>query len=361
MTILDDVDKIREADPGNMYNRIFDLPEQLADALKIAQRWQVNADDFRDIRNIILAGMGGSAIGGDLARTYLASILLIPFQVCRHYQLPEYVDDETLVIASSYSGNTEETISAVEDALKRKTMIAAISTGGLLGDICNLNQIPMVSIPEGLQPRAALGYSFIPLMMFFEKVGLIKNVAKEIDAVINSLQKWRETYIEDTSTEQNPAKNMALKLHGKIPIIYGGPTLTDAVAMRFKGQICENSKTLAFVNFFPEFNHNELVGWSNTIEKHKDNLVVVILRDAEDHAQIRNRMNIVKELIRKVDVEVIEIHSRGASRLERIFSLIQMADFSSYYLAVLNEVDPTPVEVIEELKLKLIDKKRLSV
>ncbi|MDH3890502.1 MAG: bifunctional phosphoglucose/phosphomannose isomerase [candidate division Zixibacteria bacterium] len=350
MTILDDVESIRKADPSNMYNRIFDLPEQMADALTLAQRWQIDPDDFSGIKNIVVIGMGGSAIGGDLTRTYLSSKLLVPFEICRHYVLPEYVDDETLVIASSYSGNTEETMSAVEDALSRKAMMVAISTGGLLGEICELNQIPLATLPEGLQPRAAIGYSFIPLVMFLEKIGLAKDVAKELETVVDSLQKFRDGYIEDQPVEQNPAKKLAQKAHGRIPIVYSGPTLMDAVAVRFKGQLCENGKNLAFANHFAEFNHNELVGWSKTIEPFKDKLLVIMLRDAGDHPQIRKRMNIVKEHIQSLDVELVEVHSKGAVRLERMFSLIQIGDFTSYYLAVLNEVDPTPVEVIQDLK-----------
>jgi glucose/mannose-6-phosphate isomerase len=360
LTILDDIEKIRQADPSNMYNRIFDLPEQMADALTLAQRWQIDADDFSGIKNIVVVGMGGSAIGGDLARTYLTSKMLVPFEICRHYVLPEYVDDETLVIASSYSGNTEETIAAVEDALTRKAMLVAISTGGLLADICELNQIPMATLPEGWQPRAALGYSFIPLVMFLEKIGLAKDVGKELETVVASLQKFREGYIEDQPAAENPAKNLAHKIHGRIPIIYSGPTLMDAVAVRLKGQFCENGKNLAFCNHFAEFNHNELVGWSKTIEPFKDKLLVVILRDAGDHPQIRQRMNIVKEIIQSLDVEVMEVHSKGAVRLERMFSLIQIGDFTSYYLAVLNDVDPTQVEVIEELKSQLGEKKALA-
>ena len=350
MTTLDDVESIRKADPSNMYNRIFDLPEQMADALTLAQRWQIDADDFSGIKNIVVIGMGGSAIGGDLTRTYLSSKLLVPFEVCRHYVLPEYVDDETLVIAASYSGNTEETMAAVEDALARKAMMVAISSGGLLREICELNQIPMATLPEGWQPRAAIGYSFIPLVMFLEKIGLAKDVAKELETVVDSLQKFRDGYIEDQPTEQNPAKKLAQKIHGRIPIIYSGPTLMDAVAVRIKGQFCENGKNLAFANHFAEFNHNELVGWSKTIEPFKDKLLVIILRDAGDHPQIRKRMNIVKDIIQNLEVELVEIHSKGAVRLERMFSLIQIGDFTSYYLAVLNEVDPTPVDVIQDLK-----------
>lgn len=353
MTLLDDVEKIRATDPDNMYNRIFDFPEQMAEALKIGQRWEVNGNDFAGIKNIVVIGMGGSAIAGDLVRSLLASKLLVPFQICRHYVLPEFVDDETLVIASSYSGNTEETLAALDDALTRKAMVAALSTGGLLKDVAELNEIPLAQLPTGLQPRAALGYSLVPLLVFFEKIGLIKNITKEIKLVIEKLSAYREKYIEDNPTLHNPAKNIAEKIYGRIPIIYSGPTLTDAVALRWKGQICENAKNLAFANHFPEFNHNELVGWSDTVKKYKEYLAVIMLRDADDHPQIRRRMNIVKEIIEKQEVPVIEAHSRGESTLERMLSLVQLGDFVSYYLAVLNEVDPTPVEVIESLKKAL--------
>lgn len=351
--LLDDVERIRAVDPGNMYNRIFDFPEQMADALRIGQRWQINARDFAGVKNIVVIGMGGSAIGGDLVRSFLSSKLLIPFHVCRHYVLPEYIDDETLVIASSYSGNTEETLAALDDTLARKAMIVAMSTGGLLKDVANLNDIPVAILPPGLQPRAALGYSVVPLLVFLEKIGLVKNVAKEITDIITRLQTYRERYIEDNPVLQNPAKNIAQKIHGKIPIIYSGPTLTDVVAVRWKGQICENAKNLAFANHFAEFNHNELVGWSDTVRAHREHLAVIVLRDSDDHPQIRKRMNIVEGIIKEQSVELIEVHSRGTLPFERMLSLVQLGDFVSYYLAVLNNVDPTPVEVIEFLKKEL--------
>jgi len=347
---IDDVEQIRATDPGNMYNRIFDLPEQMEEALKIATAWDISPDDFSEIKNIVVIGMGGSAIGGDLVRTLLSSQLLIPFQICRHYQLPEYVDDETLVIASSYSGNTEETLSALDDALQRKAMIAAISTGGMLDDIAKLNDIPVANIPEGLQPRAAIGYSFVPLLIFLEKIGLVKDMVAQVKQTAKLLGSLRENYIESEPSEKNPAKRMAAQIHGRISIIYSGPTLTDVVAVRWKGQICENAKNMAFANQYAEFNHNELVGWSDSIEAHRDHLAVIQLIDADDHPRIARRMEIVGKLIEKQGVPVIEARSIGKTALERMFSLIQLGDFVSYYLAILHEVDPTPVDVIETLK-----------
>ena len=355
--ILDDLDYVRSFDPDNMYNRIFDLPEQMEKALKLAEVWKVKPEDFPDAKNIVVIGMGGSAIAGDLVRSFLFDKLLVPFEICRNYELPEYVDDETLVIVSSYSGNTEETLAATDDALRRKAMIAAITTGGILEDVATLNDIPFIKIPPGLQPRAAIGFSFVPLLVFLEKIGLVKDVVGEIAGTYKKLEKFREKYIEDNPSLSNPAKRLAVKINERIPIIYSGPRLTDAVAIRWKGQICENAKNLAFANQFPEMNHNELVGWSDIAKQHAEKLLVILLRDADDHPRIRRRMNIVKDIIDKLEIEVIDLHSMGETRLERIFSLIQMGDFISYYLAILNQVDPTPVEAIESLKARLAELK----
>ncbi|RME19678.1 MAG: bifunctional phosphoglucose/phosphomannose isomerase [Candidatus Zixiibacteriota bacterium] len=351
--MLNDIEKIRAVDPGNMYNRIFDFPEQVAEALKLASGWNVSAADFPDVKNIVVIGMGGSAIGGDLCRSLLSGQLMIPFHVCRHYQLPEFVDDESLVIASSYSGNTEETLSALDDALARKAMICALSTGGMLEDVAGLNEIPLLHLPTGLQPRAALGYSFVPIAALMEKLGLVKGITEQLSNAVTQLRDWRENYIEDTPVAQNLAKQLAQKMHGKLPIIYGGPTLTDVIAVRWKGQVCENAKNLAFANTYAEFNHNELVGWCEIVKPHTDHLMVVQLRDKGDHPQIARRMDIVKGIIEKTGVEVIDVTSRGVTEIDRMMSLIQLGDFTSYYLAVLNEVDPTPVEAIETLKKAL--------
>ncbi|MBK7142775.1 MAG: bifunctional phosphoglucose/phosphomannose isomerase [bacterium] len=353
MALLDDVDTIRSVDPSNMYNRIFDFPEQMADALKLADGWNIRANDFAGIRNVVVIGMGGSAIGGDLVRTLLADRLVIPFFVNRHYKLPEFVDDETLVIASSYSGNTEETLEALDDALNRKAQIVAITTGGMLEEVAKINEIPLMTIPGGMQPRAALGFSFVPVLMLFEKLGMVKGLSKEIAGAIRLMQTFRERYIEDSPTETNMAKNIAEHLLAKMAIVYTGPTLMDVVGIRWKGQFCENGKNMTFHNVFPEFNHNELVAWSDPIGPHTENLQVLLIRDQGDHPKVQKRMDIVKGLIEKQGVDVLEIRSIGDTPLERMFSMIQLGDFASYYLAVVNDTDPTPVEAIESLKKAL--------
>lgn len=353
--VLDDLHAIRALDPANMYNRIFDFPEQMASALKIIESIRVPAAEFSGIRNIVCVGMGGSAIGGDLVRSLLSGTLMIPFHICRNYTLPEFVDDETLVIVSSYSGNTEETLAALDDALARKALVVGLTTGGILEEVAKLNEFPLIVVPSGMQPRAALGYSFVPILIFLEKIGLVKGQTKELQAAIKEMQIWREAYIEDLTTEENPAKKLASLLAGRMPIIYGGAGLTEVVSVRWKGQLCENAKVLSFANQFPEWNHNELVGWCELVRPHKDHLAVIMLHDTGDHPRISRRTDIARAIIERTGVPVYDIQGQGTSPIARMFSLIQLGDFTSYYLAILNKVDPTPVAAIETLKRALAD------
>lgn len=352
MIDLDSIEKMKEIDSQGMYDKIYNFPEQLQEALDIGQKIEPDTAYFSDIRNIVVVGMGGSAIGGDTVRTYLANILNIPFAICRHYRLPEYVNNNSLVVISSYSGNTEETLAAFEEAVEKKSKIACFSTGGKVGKIAENKKFLWVKLPKGYPPRAALGYSFIPLLYLISKLGLIEDISDEVASLIDGLKKFRISYAVEVKSEKNKAKTYASKLFKKIPIIYSGPEYTDAIGTRWKGQICENAKCLAFNNQFAEFNHNELVGW-NIIDSYKENLKVIYLRDKDDHIRVSERMSIVKDIISKYDVEVIEVTSQGDSPLLRMFSLIQLGDFMSYYLAILNKIDPTPVKVIDYLKGEL--------
>ncbi|HUV29802.1 MAG TPA: bifunctional phosphoglucose/phosphomannose isomerase [Acidobacteriota bacterium] len=352
---LDDADRMRALDPSGMYDRIRGLPEQMQDALAIMRRREVRREGFHDVTEVVIVGMGGSAIGGDLVRTLTHLQLQVPLQVCRHYRLPQYVDERTLVIASSYSGNTEETLSAFAEALDRRCMFAAITTGGKLGELARVNGIPTVRIPPGLQPRAAIGYSFVPLLMLLEEAGLVEGMADQVSRTTANLVSLRDRYDRSVPAADNPAKQLAAQIHGRVAIVYGGPELTDVVAVRWKGQICENGKNMAFANQYTEFNHNELVAWSRTIAPHRDHLAVIQLKDAGDHPKVSRRREIVGSIIEGLGVPVVEVASSGTVPLERMFSLIQMGDFVSYYLAVLNEVDPTPVDAIETLKRKLAE------
>ena len=349
---LDTLKDLKKLDPSGMYDKIYHFPEQLEEASGIGMNLNPDLEYFKGIRNVVVAGMGGSAIGGDLVRSYIADKINVPFMICRHYRLPEFVDENTLVIASSYSGNTEESLAAFNDAVNRKAKIACITTGGKLGELARKNSFLLAELPKGYPPRAALGYSFIPLLYLIHKLGFIGRIDDDISELIWGLKQYRATYAIDVRTGENPAKSLAIRLFEKIPIIYSGPELTDAVGTRWKGQICENAKCLAFSNQFPEFNHNELVGW-NIIKAYKNKVVVIYLRDSDDHDRVNLRMSIVKEIISKLKVEIIDVISQGDFPMGRMFSLIQIGDFTSFYLAILNKIDPTPVKVIDFLKAEL--------
>lgn len=352
MSSLDNREALRAIDPHGMYDAVARFPDQVRNAIDIGERLEFAPEKYGDIKRIMLCGMGGSAIGGDLARTLLLNRLPYPMHIWRTYDLPAYVGPETLVIASSYSGTTEETLAAFNRALKVGAKIFALTTGGLLGELCEQHEIPMARLQGGLQPRAALGYSFVPLMLFLHRIGLSPYDADDFKELADFLESRGEKLVFESGSDDNPAKQMALQLYGRIPIIYSGPELTDAVGTRIKGQICENAKMPAFANYFPEFNHNELVGWK-LINAVRDFLRVIILRDKDDHLRISARMDIVREIISEENVKVMEIHSEGKNRLQRMMSLVQFGDFMSVYLAALNKVDPTPVSVIDSLKERL--------
>lgn len=352
--ILNSIDKIKAIDKSGMYDKIFMFPEQLEEAMAIGRGLNIDAGKYKDIKNVVVAGMGGSAIGGDIVRSYLSDSLGIPFYICRHYKLPDFVNENSLVIASSYSGNTEETLSAFGEAVKRGARIFCITTGGKLGQKADELKLDKAVLPTGYQPRAALGFSVLPLLYFLGKIGLTEDPDEMIIELTKGLKVYRRQYQIETIFDDNPAKKLASKMFGRIPIIYTGPELTDSIGTRWKGQICENAECLAFNNQFPEFNHNELVGW-NLIDSYKDKLLVIYLRDSDDFDRVARRMSIVKEIIEKVGVEIVNIYSQGDFKLGRIFSLIQIGDFASFYLAILNGIDPTPVKVIDYLKEKLAD------
>lgn len=354
MNSLDDINKVKAIDSGDMYNAILSFPDHLRVASKLNWEKEINRDDYRNIRNIVFCGMGGSAIGAELCRSLLLESAPCPMSVCRNYNLPGYVKSDSMVVGTSYSGNTEETLESFDQAVKRGCRVSAITTGGKLGELAAEIGIAHMLLPGnlGLQPRAALGFSFVPLMLLLEKAGFSSYTGDDFLSLADFLEKRNDAFALETDSGENRAKQLAQRLYGRIPIIYTGPERTDAVGIRLKGQISENAKMPAYCNQFPEFNHNELVGWK-IIQSFREFLRVVILRDQDDHPRVAARMDIVRQLIEKQDVEVIELVSEGSNVLERVFSLIQLGDFVSYYLAILNNIDPTPVEVIENLKKEL--------
>jgi len=343
-------DELRQLDPSGMYAWIREFPQQIEDAVKIGTASQLQLS-VRGIRNIVMSGLGGSAIGGDLLRSYLSAELTIPFVVNRHYVLPEFVDKNSLVIISSYSGNTEETIAAHKDAVKRKARILCVSTNGETEKLARKHKNAFIKIPGGLSPRAALGYSFFPLLVALSRLGIVKSKTRAIAETIRLLKRTSSLFADLQSPENAPLR-LARQLAGKLPVVYSATEYFDAVNVRWRGQIAENGKQLAFGHVIPEMNHNELVGWKVLNELMKS-MEVVFLRDGGVHPRVRVREDITKNIIAQYASSVTEVWSEGDSLLARMFSLIHFGDWVSLYLAILNREDPTPVRVIDFLKGEL--------
>jgi len=334
----------------------FDLQNQfqvLVDSYKqIEYAWD-NEFDLLHMQDskynlVVIAGMGGSAIIGDLIPDFLVDELRIPFIVNRSYSLPDFMDENSLVIISSYSGNTEETISVFEESLKRKCKIAAITSGGQVKKICDKKSLCCINIPAGYQPRYALGLSFFSLLKLFQQLGIIKNQDNIVKQISSLWKKKGEEY----SIEENRALSIASELTGFLPIIYSAAQLTSAAGYRFKCQLNENSKLHAFSNVIPEMNHNEIIGWE-TFEEKKLFTKVITLSDSDYHPQIKKRFKITSELAKQSGVEIINIESKEKNRKVRLFDLIYLCDWISYYLALLRNHDPSEISYIDELKNRL--------
>jgi glucose/mannose-6-phosphate isomerase len=346
-----DIQQLKKTlDSKDMYGMIAAMPDHLEDGMAIGQAIDLKGLEQETFQSMVVAGMGGSAIAGDIARSYLLDQMDIPFSVCRHYEAPEFVNRRTLMICSSYSGNTEETLSAYDDGLDRGARIVAISTGGKLAEKASSDDVPLIMVKGGLQPRAALGYSLAPILMVLSRLGLCENQCAAIAGAGAAMRRWAKAYAPEA--EKNPALQLARDIHGTIPIICAGYERFDAVAYRFKCQINENAESPAFSSVFPELNHNEIVGYG-TLYGLDQKFNVIILKDTQDHERITARMDIISEYLRSRGIKVLTLESRPGSKLERIFYFIQYLDYASYYLALLNGLDPYPVQAIDYLKERL--------
>jgi glucose/mannose-6-phosphate isomerase len=341
---------ISRLDPKGMATWIKEFPQQVRDAVAIGKAAQVPFN-ARNVNAIVLTGLGGSAIGGDLVRSYLADELKVPFVVNRGYALPAFVGKNTLVIVSSYSGNTEETIASHKDAAKRKAKVLCISTGGETQKLAKKYGHPWVKIPGGLSPRAALGISFFPILVMLSKMGFIRSKDREIKETISVLTELSARY-GDLAAADNAALDLAMALRDRLPVIYSSTDHLDAINVRWRGQINENSKQLAHGHVLPEMNHNELVGWKSLPALLRQTHVI-FLRDSGTHPRVRIREDITRQWISTLAGGITEVPSVGRTLLARMFSLIHMGDWVSLYLAILNGVDPEPVEPINFLKGEL--------
>lgn len=349
--LLDDLSYIRRFDKSDMLCLLMNFPEQISEAIDLAAAQPVCVKGV--ISNVVLSGLGGSAIGGDIIRCCLADEIKVPFLVNRDYCLPDFVDSKTLFLTSSYSGNTEETISAYKYARAKKAKIVVISSGGTLEGLAKKDGYPFIRIPGGMPPRCALGYSLVPVLSVLSNAGLIKDKQREIKEAIEVLTGQRDNFIgSGVLFKDNIAKKTAALLSGKFAAIYGWSKNFDCVITRWRNQLNENSKTLAISHFLPEMDHNEIMGFSHP-KKLLKSIVVIFLRDRDDHPRVKDRIRITSSVIKDRVGKIIEIKSAGKSLLARICSLIYIGDFVSFYLAIANKEDPTPVDEITYLKKEL--------
>jgi len=335
-----------------MLARISELPQQCRDAWANAQRLQLPAE-YRQAEAVVILGMGGSAIGGDLLRTLLESECPAPIIVNRDYTVPAFVNGRTLAIASSYSGNTEETLAALEAARRAGAMLLAIATGGKLAMRARELNVPLLTFDYHAQPRAALGHSIVALIGIVCRLGLVSDKEADLDEAVAVMESWQREVNEAVPLAENAAKQLAVKLREHLSVVYGAGHLSE-VARRWKGQFNENAKAWAFFEQLPEMNHNALAGTEFPADL-AEKIVAVMLTSSLDHPRTRVRFQITQEVLgqRGVSCEVIE--ARGASRLAQMLSAIHFGDYVSFYLAMLYGVDPTSLEVVDYLKRRLAE------
>jgi glucose/mannose-6-phosphate isomerase len=342
--------KQKKLDSSGMVERIREFPVQ------IRQGWEMG-DSLQGLfpesfQTVILSGMGGSATAGDLIQYVMAQQLPFSFIVNREYHLPGYANENTFFIASSYSGDTEEVLSCLQQAEENGCSIICITSGGALADIAVRKTHPLYTLPKGYPPRAALGYSLgVLLYLFHDYTNSIQN---QVDQAIEHLESCRAKW-GDINDQDNEAVLIAMAIYGRIPLIYSVNEGMGSIGYRWKTQINENSQSHAFFHSLPEMNHNEIMGWEPIPGGSWwfTQLIPILLRLSNEKPRIHLRMEITKKLIQQAGIDVLEITARGADQLSQILHLIYLGDWVSYYLALLYGVDPTSISNIEKFKTEM--------
>jgi glucose/mannose-6-phosphate isomerase len=347
MIDLDNYTLFHKIDPDNMLGRIAELPQQCRDAWANVQSLGL-PPEYRRINKIVVLGMGGSAIGGDLLRALAELECAVPIAINRDYTVPAFVNAETLVIASSYSGNTEETLAAFEEARGKGAVLLAITTDGKLAQQARELGVPLLTFSYKSQPRAALGYSLVSLVGIVQKLGFIGDKTTDLEEAVGVMEALQEEIGETVPSDRNPAKQLARRLYGHLPVVYGAGYLAE-VAHRWKTQFNENAKAWSFYEQLPELNHNAVVGYQFP-EELAERILVVMLFSSLDHPRNKARFQVTQEILTKRGIAYETIEACGQSPLAQMLSAIHLGDYVSYYLALLYEVDPTPVKVIDYLK-----------
>lgn len=350
MTNLDDPQLIARRDAGGMAAQLAGFPAACAAAWRQAQSVPL-PPAYREARSVVVLGMGGSAISGDLVRTLAADSLSVPLEVVRDYRLPGYVGSDTLALAVSYSGNTEETLAAYDEALSRGASLIAVASGGALAARAHARGIPLFPLEAVAQPRAALPHLYMPVLHVLGSLGFIRYPATDVLDAVRFLAEEARSLAVAVPEHANPAKRLARALHGRVVSIYGAEFLSE-VARRWKTQINENSKQWAECERLPEANHNAVVGYAHPAA-HTGVLRVVHLASDLYPERTRLRFRVTNELLESAQIATETVNVPGPTPLAQQLFAILLGDYVSFYLAILNGVDPTPVAPIDHLKAQL--------
>lgn len=350
---LDDLNCFKQLDTLNMLGEIDNLPDQLGSAYQLGLQHDLLG--WKDIRQVVIAGMGGSAIGADLLASYCAPLAPIPVTVHRDYGLPLFARDaETLVVCSSHSGNTEETLDAFEAARKAECRVIVVTTGGELAKRARENHIPVWTFEHAGQPRAAVGFSFGLLLGLFQRLGFISDQKEALEDALASMKQSQERIKAEVPTVKNPAKRYAGQLMGRwVTIVASG--VLSAVARRWKGQLNEITKAGANFEILPEADHNTLAGTMHPQEVLNPHTMTLFLRAPSDHPRNRLRSDLTRKAFMLEGMNTDFVNARGRTPLAHMWTMILFGDYVAYYLAMGYGVDPTPVEALEDFKRSMAE------
>lgn len=326
---------------ANMNTLIAEFPDNITEALEIASKAKISTPKH-EIRNVLICGMGGSGIGGRLVAKWVEDELSVPVAFSQDYGIPGFVSKHTLLIGSSYSGNTEETLSSIHQALEKEAQLIGITSGGQLLTLCRENNYDVIEVPGGNPPRSALAYSLVQLLHIFAELGLSSKIRLE------EMAKARDLIVAEQDAIRKIGREMAQFIHGNVAIFYG-TTDYEPVLVRARQQFNENGKNLGWSHAIPEMNHNELVGWGGG----DDRFALVVLETDDVHPRNAKRLEITKATIAKKTKNLMTVHSKGKSRIERSIYFINIVDWASLYITDLNGADPIDIEIIDYLKDEL--------
>jgi glucose/mannose-6-phosphate isomerase len=346
---LDDPVALRAADPGDMLGTVLALGEQCREGYRLGRSAGPLPSADR-VSSVVVCGMGGSAIAGDVLRVLVAQRLRVPTVVVRTPELPAFAGPSTVVVASSYSGNTAETLALFDEALARGCRLVAVTSGGDLEARASAADAAVVRVPGGLMPRAAFGYLSLATLGALVEVGLVPGIGDDLEAALRDLAAIADSDGPAVPSRSNPSKTLALALLARTPVVWGAEGIGAVAATRWKTQFNENAKVPAFASALPELDHNEVVGWSPA---QGERFAVIALRHQGEHPDVAGRFPLSLEIAASSGASVHVVEARGASPLARLLSLVQIGDLVSTYLGIARGVDPSPIDAIVRLKSAL--------